>query len=489
MPSVFETLTRDAGGARDRALARGRVPGRGGRPAVPLPAARRRALPRRPPADARATSATRSSACSQSDGERRWLFSPIRGAQALLDGRGRATSRASASTRPSEFTIELEEPVAFFPALLSLPVGGDRARGQRPRRARPGGWVGHGAVPRRRVRARAGGSSWSATALLARRATRAARGSSSRFGVSPEEILAGLPRRPVLARLGPLPGRRRGAAARARVRAPATARRPRLIDLLRRLQHPPRAPRRPRRCASGSRSAVDVRGSSARRWAGWRSRPRPHPAGPARPRRRRPRPRRLRRAAPRSASRPPIELTRGRPPGVLREVRGAVARELASGVRASRACGSGIVNKTMDEFVEATRRARSDLAVGRWGADYPDADTFVYILHSREGFLGRLLRLPRDRPARRAGGAPRRARRASRALPPGRGDDRARGAAASALPRAGLPLRPARGRGPPGLVRHRRPSPTRSCTCAADLRPPAQGVRVPCLHVAPFIFR
>jgi peptide/nickel transport system substrate-binding protein len=31
-----------------------------------------------------------------------------------------------------------------------------------------------------------------------------------------------------------------------------------------------------------------------------------------------------------------------------------------------------------------------DVVVGRWNADYPDADTFAYILHSREGLLGRL---------------------------------------------------------------------------------------------------
>jgi oligopeptide transport system substrate-binding protein len=48
------------------------------------------------------------------------------------------------------------------------------------------------------------------------------------------------------------------------------------------------------------------------------------------------------------------------------------------------------VNQTMAEFSKAVSNATVDLVVGRWGADYPDADTFIYLLHSQEGFLGRL---------------------------------------------------------------------------------------------------
>ena len=48
------------------------------------------------------------------------------------------------------------------------------------------------------------------------------------------------------------------------------------------------------------------------------------------------------------------------------------------------------VNRNMAEYVEMRQKADTDLVVGRWGADYPDADTFVHgILHSKEGFLGR----------------------------------------------------------------------------------------------------
>src|SRR5262249_58081941 len=46
-------------------------------------------------------------------------------------------------------------------------------------------------------------------------------------------------------------------------------------------------------------------------------------------------------------------------------------------------------NKTMAESRDMNRRAETDLAIGRWGADYPDADTFVGILHSTAGIQGR----------------------------------------------------------------------------------------------------
>jgi ABC-type oligopeptide transport system substrate-binding subunit len=52
------------------------------------------------------------------------------------------------------------------------------------------------------------------------------------------------------------------------------------------------------------------------------------------------------------------------------------------------------VNKTMAEFAEARTGATVDLVVTRWIADYPDAHTFVHLLHSREGMLGRLVGSP-----------------------------------------------------------------------------------------------
>jgi peptide/nickel transport system substrate-binding protein len=44
----------------------------------------------------------------------------------------------------------------------------------------------------------------------------------------------------------------------------------------------------------------------------------------------------------------------------------------------------------MAEFMDAQKNAPTDIAIGRWVADYPDADTFVQgVLHSREGVYGR----------------------------------------------------------------------------------------------------
>ena len=44
-----------------------------------------------------------------------------------------------------------------------------------------------------------------------------------------------------------------------------------------------------------------------------------------------------------------------------------------------------------------------DVVVGRWNADYPDADTFVSVLHSGEGNFGKFCKTPEiDRLAERA---------------------------------------------------------------------------------------
>jgi ABC-type transport system substrate-binding protein len=50
---------------------------------------------------------------------------------------------------------------------------------------------------------------------------------------------------------------------------------------------------------------------------------------------------------------------------------------------------------SMREFADAVRKADADLYIGRWNADFPDADTFVYgVLHSRAGFLGKFFENP-----------------------------------------------------------------------------------------------
>ena len=53
-----------------------------------------------------------------------------------------------------------------------------------------------------------------------------------------------------------------------------------------------------------------------------------------------------------------------------------------------------VANKTMEEWLDVTAKASVDLVVGRWAADYPDPDTFATILASKEGLLGQLCSSP-----------------------------------------------------------------------------------------------
>jgi ABC-type transport system substrate-binding protein len=71
----------------------------------------------------------------------------------------------------------------------------------------------------------------------------------------------------------------------------------------------------------------------------------------------------------------------------------AFAREAANALRD---CHVVIktVNKTMDEWVNETTRGTVDFVLGRWGADFPDADSFANILDTKEGLLGRLCGSP-----------------------------------------------------------------------------------------------
>lgn len=52
------------------------------------------------------------------------------------------------------------------------------------------------------------------------------------------------------------------------------------------------------------------------------------------------------------------------------------------------------VNRTIAEFAEVRQQGIADLVVSRWFADYCDADSFVHIFHSQEGILGRFCGTP-----------------------------------------------------------------------------------------------
>lgn len=53
-----------------------------------------------------------------------------------------------------------------------------------------------------------------------------------------------------------------------------------------------------------------------------------------------------------------------------------------------------IVNKTMEEWIDAVTAGSVDCVLGRWVADFPDADTFASILTSKGGLLGPVCGLP-----------------------------------------------------------------------------------------------
>ena len=67
----------------------------------------------------------------------------------------------------------------------------------------------------------------------------------------------------------------------------------------------------------------------------------------------------------------------------------ALGRELS---RALRDHGIVIrpVNKTMEEWLDAVSEGSADVVLGRWVADYPDADSFANILATKEGLLGKV---------------------------------------------------------------------------------------------------
>ena len=71
----------------------------------------------------------------------------------------------------------------------------------------------------------------------------------------------------------------------------------------------------------------------------------------------------------------------------------AFTREIARSIREHNITVK-IVNKTMEEWFEAVSEGSVDVVLGRWVADFPDADTFASILASKEGLLGPVCGLP-----------------------------------------------------------------------------------------------
>ena len=123
----------------------------------------------------------------QSDSEPRWVFSSVRGARAVLNGE-RKDLEGFRIHSASEFTIELEEPVAFFPALVAFENASIVPEGSDP--SGPEGWVGTGPFrvgafePGRRVELERNKSYW-------RKGYPRSEGLVFSCAVPPAEILSG----------------------------------------------------------------------------------------------------------------------------------------------------------------------------------------------------------------------------------------------------------------------------------------------------------
>jgi ABC-type transport system substrate-binding protein/serine/threonine protein kinase len=327
----------------------------------------------------------------------RWYLSPIRGARRLLDGAG-MDLEGFHIVSPTEFSVELEYPVSFFPALISYQVAAIVPEGT----SYFGGSWREGAVgtgPFRVVAFEAG-----RRLELERNPTYWREGyprSESivfRFGVSPEEIrsdfLAG--RLSVASDLLPadVEALRRDPRFTSGYRES-----PRLTSYFVAFNVHSESLRNPalRRSLVGAVDVPDL----VRRTLGSRATPASGlippgllghsaatPAGRARPT-----------GEPSAGasgeftvSRETVELTAAVHPLFF----GEYAAFYADLVASFREIGFQIrpTNKTMAKYLELIE-GRADLMIGRWIADYPDADTFTYgLLGSREGFIGRMCGVP-----------------------------------------------------------------------------------------------
>ncbi len=386
-PLVFETLTRDVEGGRVVPwLASEVIPEEGG--------ARFRFRLRRGVRfhDGRALSArdVRFSfeRLLQKGTSGRFLLAPIRGAQSLIDGKA-SDLEGFHIVSPSEFVIELEQPLSFFPVLVSWPGAGivpegTGTIGESWRK----GCIGTGPYrvtafePGKRLELERNPAYW-------RDGYPKNEGVVFRFGVSPEEIrsefLAG--RLSLASDLLPADVE----ALRQDPRFRATYREsPSLLtyfvsfnvnkgvfaDVRARLE-----------VARGidaagivrrtlGRHAIPANGLIPPGLLGYVSKPRGASKAPAHV------------SGAHTVSRETIEVTAVANPIMFGEF-GAFTKELTQAFR-EMGYSIRVVNKTMTEFMAAQKDAPSEIAIGRWIADYPDADTFAQgVLHSRMGVYGR----------------------------------------------------------------------------------------------------
>ncbi len=329
----------------------------------------------------------------------RYFYSDIRGAKALLEGE--ATDLAGFRIHSAdEFTIELEEPIAFFPALLSyhvaaiVPEGTDRFGNSWQE-----GSVGTGPFrlvkfdPGVRCELERNKTYW-------RKGYPKSEGVTFSFGVAPSDILAGFKQGRFSIASDLLP-----TDAEALRRDPEFASNyretPNLITyyaVLNRHRGALKDKKLRRRLVESvdaqgivrqtlGRLAVPASGLIPPGLIGYDSTYTATISGSA--------------AVEMSQPSTEIELTAVLNPVFFGEY-SAFSRELFRVLREHQIKVRS-VNKTMDEWIEAVQQGTADLVIGRWAADYPDPDSFVSILGSNEGLMGEMIGSPEiDRLIQRA---------------------------------------------------------------------------------------
>ncbi|HET7294376.1 MAG TPA: ABC transporter substrate-binding protein [Vicinamibacteria bacterium] len=317
-----------------------------------------------------------------------WMLGPVKGAKALLEGK--ASDLAGFRIHSAlEFSIDLEEPVAFFPALVSYPAVAIVPEGADPSGAKGiEGCVGTGPFrvvafdAGRQLRVERNRAYW-------REGYPRSESLVFSFGVTPEEMIEGLRAGRFSLAQDLFPGD-----VEALLRQPEFASgyresprlstyyvmfnsRGRLADRAarRRIVQAVDVPRIVRQTVG--RTAIPAHSLIPPGLLGYDPAP-PQQGGAMLP------------SVPGAS--PAVELT-----GALHPVYfagyAALARELtaAFGRQGFRIQAE---KPTMDEWIDRTSRGAADVCIGRWGADFPDPDSFAYLLHSAGGILGRMCGSP-----------------------------------------------------------------------------------------------
>ncbi len=314
----------------------------------------------------------------------RFIYSSIRGAKAMLDGE--STDLAGFKIHSAEeFTIELEEPISFFPALISYHAAAIVPEGSTDfGNSWQDGSVGTGPFrvvkfePGVRLELERNKTYW-------RQGYPKCEGVTFNFGISPKEILSQFRagRLSIASDLLPADAE---ALRREQEFASGYHEIPRLTTyyLAFNIHKGPLKDKRLRQTLSASidvanvvrqtlgRIAVPAQGLIPPGLLGHDSSFTPKAADAA--------------SEPSRKQDEEIELTAVVNPVFFGEY-AAFTREIARSVREQNVTVK-ITNKTMEQWLEAVSEGTVDVVLGRWVGDYPDADTFASILRSKEGLLG-----------------------------------------------------------------------------------------------------